>query len=166
MSSSVDVRDIEWAGDAPIFLVHRRWKRWRRKESFFKDDGQPYKKWVMKRALRPNIIDINAEGWTESPLFRFGGVMLMCAKERIPTSGIRLPLASIAIHPGEEAFCYRHVVSLVYISNSGPQQEIPTYVLGKRGPRGETGIAVLPNGMVVPLSDVDRIGDVINKGYL
>lgn len=168
MNSSVDIRDIKWSGDAPVFLVHRRWRRWRRKETFFKEDGKPYKKWVVYKKLRTNIIDLNERGWIDRRgyLLKFSGVLMLCAKERINTTGIRLPLASVSIGPGEVAFCYRHVVSLVYISNDGPQQQVPTYVLGKEGPRGRYGVAVFPNGMVVPLSDVDRIGDVINKGYL
>jgi len=120
LNSSVDIRDIKWSGDAPVFLVHRRWRRWRRKETFFKENGKPYKKWVVYKKLRTNIIDLNERGWIDRRgyLLKFSGVLMLCAKERINTTGIRLPLASVSIGPGEVAFCYRHVVSLVYISTT------------------------------------------------
>ena len=174
MSDSVkptpsDIREYRFEGDHAVFLLHRVIEKKKEKRTFYKDDGRPYKRWVHWHVKHNTVIDMNVPDWSNvySEYFRKPGLLILLSKERINTTGITLPISKTWINEGEQAFCYMHPVSLSYLEGSRPISTVRTWVLGKKTAIGTTEAScVFPGGMVVALTDVDQVGDAINKGYL
>ncbi len=170
MNASVrDIREWQWAGDHPVFLVHRRYEFWKEKVELEKPDGTKYRKWVQRHRKFTTVIDMNVKDWVTEhhDLMRTPGVFLLCAKERINTTGITQPIAAIILNEEEQAFCNMHVVNLARLDGSAPVKSTRLWGLGKKTYKGATeAVWVFPGGMVVPEADKDSVADLLNKGYL
>jgi len=173
-STPSDIREYKFTGDHAVFLLHRVIEKKKEKRTFYhppdeNDYERPYKRWVHWHVKHNTVIDMNVPDWPNvyAEYFRKPGLLILLSKDRIHTTGITLPISSIWINEGEQAFCYMHPVSLSYLQGDRPISTTRTWVLGKKTADGNTEAScVFPGGMVVPLVDVDKIGDSINKGYL